>query len=114
MRWVMPQPCIGSRARVLRISRSSVPCKRSDFGLVMILLQRIWRKDTRPLVDSQEKKEGSFTECLSLRRHAIQKFDNLSQYLVIAHTPRSDGLNLAVRLWSLIFICPYLGLREGI
>src|SRR5262247_23057 len=87
MRWVMPQPCIGSRARVLRISRSSVPCKRSDFGLVMMLLQKIWRKDTRPLVDSQEKKEGSVAESLCLRRHAIQKFDNLLQYLGIAHTP---------------------------
>src|SRR4030095_10334028 len=56
MRWVMPQPCIGSRARVLRMSRSNVPCKRSDFGLVMTFLQISWRKDTRLLVDGQEKK----------------------------------------------------------
>src|SRR5215813_13133059 len=91
MRWVMPQPCIGSRARVLRISRSSVPCKRSGFGLVMMLLQISWRKDKRPLVDSQEKKEGPVTESLSMRRHAIQKFDNLLQYRGIAHTPLCGG-----------------------
>jgi hypothetical protein len=27
----------------------------SDFGPVSTLLQNIWRKDTRPLVDGQEK-----------------------------------------------------------
>src|SRR5262245_12731755 len=91
MRWVMPQPCIGSRARVLRISRSSVPCNRSDFGLVMTFLQLSWRKDTRLLVDGQEKKEGSITESLSLRRHAVRKFDNLLQYRGIAHTPLCGG-----------------------
>jgi hypothetical protein len=52
----MPQPCIGSRARVLRMSRSNVPCKRSDFGLFMMLLQISWRKDTHLLVDNQEKR----------------------------------------------------------
>src|SRR2546428_6666087 len=68
MRWVMPQPCIGSRARVLRMSRSSVPCKRSDFGLVMMFLQKIWRNDTHPLVDSQGKKGGfGIRQCFKLR-----------------------------------------------
>src|SRR5271170_1429071 len=34
MRWAMPQPCMGSRARVFRISRSSVPCRISTDGLM--------------------------------------------------------------------------------
>src|SRR5438874_1941976 len=29
MRWAMPQPCMGSSARVLRIRRSRVPCTKS-------------------------------------------------------------------------------------
>ena len=34
---------------------SSVPYKRPNFGLVTTFLQMFWRKDTRPLVDGQEK-----------------------------------------------------------
>src|SRR5262245_43484086 len=33
MRCEMPHPCIGSTTRVLRIKRSSVPCRRSSFVL---------------------------------------------------------------------------------
>src|ERR1035437_4142215 len=32
MRWATPQPCIGSRASLCKISKSSVPCKRSVDG----------------------------------------------------------------------------------
>jgi len=34
MRWAMPQPCMGSRARVLRMRRSSVPCRMSVEGIL--------------------------------------------------------------------------------
>src|SRR5437867_493480 len=29
MRWAMPQPCMGSSARVFKIRRSNVPCTKS-------------------------------------------------------------------------------------
>src|ERR1051326_4121369 len=48
MRLEMPHPCSGSRARVLRISRSSVPCNKSE-GLGMceiFLLTSIPRSST--------------------------------------------------------------------
>src|SRR5271154_5490515 len=32
MRWAMPQPCMGSSARVFRIRRSSVPCRTPPAG----------------------------------------------------------------------------------
>jgi hypothetical protein len=45
--------CIILRASVLRMSRSSVPCKRSGFGLARIFLQISWRNDISSLVDGQ-------------------------------------------------------------
>src|ERR1700683_3564830 len=34
MRWAMAQPCMGSTARIVKISRSKVPCRRK-VGLLM-------------------------------------------------------------------------------
>ena len=51
MRSAMPQPCIGSRANVLRISTSSVPCSRSvDGGMFPSIRDS---RITRTLVDCQ-------------------------------------------------------------
>src|SRR5262245_40864364 len=53
MRCVIPQPCIGSSASVLRISRSSVPCNRSDFDLLMVTPPDNLQKNNLFLVDYQ-------------------------------------------------------------
>src|ERR1700691_1668061 len=57
MRCEIPQPCMGSRSRIFRISRSSVPCSKSlfGFGIVEALLQTIYKNDTIPFVDCQEE-----------------------------------------------------------
>src|SRR5439155_18563419 len=54
MRWAMPQPCMGSRARVLRISRSNVPWTKS-VGLLIYppQLSTVQYMLAPPLVNSQ-------------------------------------------------------------
>src|SRR5438093_4773395 len=54
MRWAMPQPCMGSRAMVLRIRRSNVPCTKS-VGLLIHppQLSTVRYMLAPPLVNSQ-------------------------------------------------------------
>src|SRR5687768_3943397 len=83
MRSAMPHPCIGSSARVFRISRSSVPCSRS-VGLPIglggepvwwsPLLSMIESKHTRSTLDRQEKetvRPSDVVERQRARRRAI-------------------------------------------
>jgi hypothetical protein len=51
MRCEIPQPCIGSNARVFRISRSSVPCNKSAFGFMACYLPSPLLNRARQLAD---------------------------------------------------------------
>src|SRR5271168_5537822 len=53
MRCEMPQPCMGSSARVFRISRSSVPCRISTAGLMHPPLDGLQVKYPTAPVDCQ-------------------------------------------------------------
>src|SRR6187401_2479749 len=56
MRWPIPQPCISSRARVLRIRRSSVPRRTSGMGWVLMATVVGFRQECHPaLVGSQQE-----------------------------------------------------------
>src|SRR5271155_1723810 len=56
MRCAMPQPCMGSSARVFRINRSSVPCRISTAGLMQPPLDELQVKYYRGLVDCQRER----------------------------------------------------------
>src|SRR6266568_5139726 len=65
MRWAMPQPCIGSSARVFKIRRSNVPCTKS-VGLLIHppQLSTVQYMLAPPLVNSQGGRfvKGTFSD----------------------------------------------------
>src|SRR6202050_3926445 len=63
MRCAMPQPCMGSSARVFRIRRSSVPCRISTPGLTAAPLDGLQVEYRIALVDCQGEAAAGDARC---------------------------------------------------